>query len=48
MANQQSLSPEWELIEDLAAIVHAFSCRLHGLRKYRRTLVQALSADVTR
>jgi putative resolvase len=46
VANQQSLSPERELTEDQAN-VHTFSCRLYGLRKYRKTLQQALAADVT-
>jgi predicted site-specific integrase-resolvase len=48
VANQLSLSPERELTEDLLAIVHTFCCRLYGLRKYRKTLQQALTADVTR
>jgi predicted site-specific integrase-resolvase len=41
-------SPERELSEDLLAIVHTFSCRLYGLRKYRETLKQALAEDLTR
>ena len=48
VANQQSLSPERELTEDLLAIVHTFSCRLYGLQEYRKTLQQALTAGVTR
>ena len=28
------LSPQQELTEDLLAILHVFSCRLHGLRSY--------------
>jgi predicted site-specific integrase-resolvase len=47
VANQESLSPERELTEDLLAIVHTFSCRLYGLRNYRKTLKQALIEDVT-
>jgi len=47
VANQESLSPERELAEDLLAVVHAFSCRLYGLRTYRKTLKQALAEDVT-
>ena len=46
VANQQSLSPERELVEDLLAIVHTFSCRLYGLRRYREQLRSALTADV--
>ena len=33
--NQQDASPESELTEDILAILHTFSCRLHGLRRYR-------------
>ena len=33
--NEVSLSPEQELTTDLLTILHVFSCRLHGLRKYR-------------
>ena len=31
-------SPERELVEDLLAIVHSFSCRLPGLRHYRKKI----------
>ena len=33
--NQDNLSPEPEMVEDILAIVHVFSCRLYGLRKYK-------------
>jgi putative resolvase len=36
--NQESLSPEQEMVEDLLAIVHTFSCRLDGVRKYRKQI----------
>ena len=39
--NQTSLSPQAELVEDLMAIVHAFSDRLHGLRSYRKQIREA-------
>lgn len=32
------LSPERELVEDLLAIIHVFSCRLYGLRKYKSSI----------
>ena len=32
--NQSDASPESELTEDLLAILHTFSCRIHGLRRY--------------
>jgi predicted site-specific integrase-resolvase len=34
--DESRLSPERELIEDLLSIIHVFSCRLYGLRKYSR------------
>lgn len=43
VVNQESLSPEQEMVEDLMAIVHTFSCRLHGLRKYQKLLKEALT-----
>ena len=33
-----SLSPEKEMVEDMLAIVHTFSCRLYGMRKYEKGL----------
>lgn len=38
VANVESLSPQRELVEDLLAVVHAFSCRLDGLRRYEKAL----------
>jgi len=32
--NDVSQSPQAELVADLMSIIHVFSCRLHGLRKY--------------
>jgi predicted site-specific integrase-resolvase len=29
------LSPQAELMQDLLSIIHVFSCRLYGLRKYK-------------
>lgn len=43
--NQEHLSPEREMIEDMLAIVHCFSARLYGLRNYRKALVKALSPE---
>lgn len=36
--NQPSCSPEQEMVKDMLAIVHTFSCRLYGMRKYRQQL----------
>lgn len=42
IANQQSLSPQQELVEDLMAIIHCFSCRLYGTRSYRKEKEKAI------
>lgn len=36
--NEITLSPQEELVRDLLSIVHSFSCRLYGLRKYSRKI----------
>ena len=45
--NQEHLSPEAELVQDLLTITHVFSARLYGLRHYRKKLQEALDADVS-
>ena len=44
--NQERLSPEQEMVQDLRTIVHCFSSRLYGLRNYRKKLNEALKQDV--
>ena len=41
VVNQPSLSPQAELVEDLMAVVHTFSDRLSGLRRYRKQIKEA-------
>jgi len=41
--NNQSLSPEQELTQDLLSILHCFSRRLYGLGNYRKTLKEVLA-----
>ncbi|MBW4509851.1 MAG: IS607 family transposase [Scytonematopsis contorta HA4267-MV1] len=36
--DQKNLSPEREMVEDILAIVHVFSWRLYGLRKYKKQI----------
>ena len=43
--NQERLSPEQEMVQDLMTIVHCFSSRLYGLRNYRKKLDEALKKD---
>lgn len=44
--NNEQLSPEQEMVQDLLAIVHCFSARLYGLRNYRKKLNEALAEDL--
>ena len=41
VVNQPSLSPQAEWVEDPVAVVHAFSGRLSGLRRYRKQIREA-------
>lgn len=38
MLNNKTTSPDQELVDNLVSIIHAFSCRLYGLRKYKTKL----------
>ena len=40
--NKRDLSPEAELVEDILSILHCFSARLYGLRKYQKKVSQAI------
>jgi putative resolvase len=45
--SRTELSPERELIEDILSIIHCFSCRLYGLRKYKSTIKEDTSLPRT-
>lgn len=36
--NNPDTSPKQELLEDLISIIHVFSCRIYGLRKYKKDI----------
>ncbi len=38
--NADSLSPEQEMTKDLLSIIHCFSSRLYGLRKYKKKIIE--------
>jgi hypothetical protein len=40
--NERKLSPERELVEDILSILHCFSARLYGLRKYKAQVQEVL------
>jgi putative resolvase len=43
--NNESLSPESEMVQDLMAIIDCFSCRLYGLRRYKKIIKDAVSEN---
>jgi predicted site-specific integrase-resolvase len=45
VANQRSLSPQQEMVEDLMTIVQCFSSRLYGLRSYKKKIKEAAEAS---
>ena len=40
--NERKLSPEQELVEDILSILHCFSSRLYGLRKYKTQVQKSI------
>ena len=38
IVNNETLSPNEELVQDIISILHVFSCRLYGLRKYKNQI----------
>ena len=38
IVNNEEISPQEELVQDIVSILHAFSCRLYGLRKYKKQI----------
>lgn len=38
VVNNESLSPQEELVQDIISILNIFSCRIYGLRKYKKKI----------
>ena len=38
IVNNEALSPNEELVQDIISILHVFSCKLYGLRKYKNQI----------
>ena len=38
VVNNDKLSPQEELVNDLISIIHVFSCKIYGLRKYKNKI----------
>jgi len=46
MLNNETLSPEREMVEDLMAITTVFSARFHGLRSYKKAIAKKLEKEL--
>lgn len=40
VVNNEEMSPQGELVQDIISILHVFSCRLYGLRKYKKQITE--------
>jgi predicted site-specific integrase-resolvase len=40
VVNNETTSPEEELVQDLISIIHGFSGRIYGLRKYKKKIAE--------
>ena len=38
VVNNEALSPQEELVQDIISILHVFSCRIYGMRKYKKKI----------
>ena len=38
IVNNEELSPQEELVQDIVSILHVFSYRLYGFRKYKKQI----------
>ena len=43
--NIESLSPEEEVTQDLLSIIHCFSSRLYGLRRYKKKIIDLVKTE---
>lgn len=46
VVNNERLSPQEELVQDIISILHVFSCRIYGLRKYKQKIKE--DADIAK
>ena len=37
-ANNEELLPQEDFVQDIVSILHVYSCRLYGLRKYKKQI----------
>jgi len=45
IVNNESLSPQEELVQDIISILDVFSCRIYGLRKYKEKIKEDIEVE---
>ena len=45
IVNNESLSPQEELVQDIISILHVFSCKIYGLRKYKKKIKEDIEVE---
>ena len=45
IVNNESLSPQEELVQDIISILDVFSCRIYGLRKYKKKIKEDIEVE---
>ena len=45
IVNNESLSPQEELVQDIISILDVFSCRIYGLRKYKKKIKEDMKVE---
>jgi len=45
IVNNESLSTQEELVQDIISILHVFSCRIYGLRKYKKKIKEDIEVE---
>lgn len=46
VVNNEILSPQEEMVQDLISIIHVFSSRIYGLRKYKKEIKEDKNAKI--
>ncbi len=46
MTNNEFLSPQQQMLEDLMAIIDCFFCRLYGLRRYLQAIQEKINKNL--